>query len=184
MTVSSRRLSAVLGATIAVAMVVLGGCSLFSEGGSVPGSTAGSTPGGTPISAEPAPDFSGVTLDGLSVSLSEYRGRPLVLVFMASWCGPCAAESPELDRFYREYSDRAGLLAMAVNDSEEAMRAFMSEGGWGFPVMMGADSAAAAYGVRFIPAVFVIDAEGRIVETIVGGTTASDLSLLVDGLAP
>lgn len=72
---------------------------------------------------------------------------------------------------------------MIVNDSEQAMRDFMTTGGWVFPVMMQADSAANDYGVRFIPTIVVIDREGRIAETIVGAATASDLSTVVDGLS-
>ena len=71
------RTAAVLGALLVLAMAVLGGCSSSSATGSAPGSTA--------VSADTAPDFSGVTLEGLQVSLSEYRGKPLVLAFMASW---------------------------------------------------------------------------------------------------
>ena len=71
---------------------------------------------------------------------------------------------------------------MIVNDSESRMRDFMTTGGWDFPVMMGADSAANDYGVRFIPTIVVIDREGRISEMIVGMATASDLSAVIDGL--
>jgi thioredoxin-related protein len=71
---------------------------------------------------------------------------------------------------------------MAVDDSEAAMADFMSGGGWTFPVMLDADQAAGAYGVRPIPTLFVIDGEGSIVKTIVGGMSAEDLSDLVDDL--
>ena len=80
--------------------------------------------------------------------------------------------------------ERAGVLAIAVNDSESAMRGFMTTGGWTFPVMLNGDSAANAYDVRFLPTLVVIDSEGRIVEKVVGGVTASDLSALIDGLTP
>jgi hypothetical protein len=71
---------------------------------------------------------------------------------------------------------------MAVDDGEAAMRDFMTEGGWTFPVMLDADSAARAYGVRPIPVLFVIDGEGFIVKQIVGKVSAKDLSDLVDDL--
>jgi len=70
-----------------------------------------------------------------------------------------------------------------VNDTEDDIRAFMTAGGWTFPVMTGAESTADAYGVRFLPTVVVIDSDGRIVERVVGEATASRLSSLVDGLA-
>jgi thioredoxin-like negative regulator of GroEL len=71
---------------------------------------------------------------------------------------------------------------MTVNDSAAAMSEFMSEGGWTFPVMLDADSAAGAYGVRGIPTVVVIDGEGMIVKRIVGPATAERLTELVDDL--
>ena len=71
---------------------------------------------------------------------------------------------------------------MAVGDTEAAMRAFMSRGGWTFPVTLAADELAMSYGIRAIPTVVVIDSRGRIADTIVGMVTADKLSDLVDGL--
>ena len=71
---------------------------------------------------------------------------------------------------------------MTVNDSEEAIRDFMSRGGWTFPVMLSGDDVARSYGVRAIPTLVVIDSGGRVVQTIIGGVTASELSSLVDDL--
>ena len=139
-----------------------------------------SSSGSAPVKA--APEFIGTTLDGAEVSLSDYRGKPLVLVFMASWCGPCTAEAPEIDRFYQENSDQAALLAVAVDDSEEAMRALMAENGWTFPVMFDGNRAASAYGISAIPTTVVIDSEGRIATRLMGGTTAAKLSAVIDGL--
>jgi thiol-disulfide isomerase/thioredoxin len=161
------RTAAVLSALLTLAMVSLAGCS------SLPSTESGL-----------APDFSGVTLDGAQVSLGDFQGKPLVVVFMASWCGPCREEAPEIDRFYRDHGQTVGVLAVAVNDSEADIRGFMSDNGLTFPVLFSsADATANAYGVRFLPTSVVIDSQGRIAERLVGGTTASDLSLLIDGLA-
>jgi len=162
----------VLGVLLTVLLatsVSLSGCSLSA--------------GETTTTRAPAPDFSGVTLEGHQVSLSDYRGTPVVIVFMASWCGPCREESPEIDRFYRENKDRAAVLAVDVSDAESDIRAFMSENGLTFPVMLDGDSAANAYGVSAIPTTVIVDPEGRIAKRLVGGTTADALSLIVDGLA-
>lgn len=141
---------------------------------------------GSGASENMAPSFSGVTLDGADVSLSQYRGKPLLLVFMASWCGPCLAEAPEVEKFYRDEAGQVGVLALAVWDSSESdLRQFMSDSGFTYPVMFAADSVADAFGVRSVPALILIDSAGRIGKTLVGaGRTASQLSALVDELTP
>jgi peroxiredoxin len=150
------------------------------------GSSAGSVATTLPPSVvrEAAPDFSGVTLDGTEVSLSQYRGKPLVLAFIASWCGTCAAEAPGLDEFYREEAGRAAVLAMDVDDGEDAIRQFMADGGWTFPVMLDADEVFYAYGARYLGTVFVIDSEGGLVKMLLNQPTAAELSTLIDGLTP
>jgi thiol-disulfide isomerase/thioredoxin len=134
------------------------------------------------VSRSVAPDFSGTTLDGTQVSLSGYQGKPLVLNFMASWCGPCRAEAPEIDQFYRDNLGKVAVLAVAVDDTEQDMRALMSKNGWTFPVMLDGGGAGDAYGVSAIPTTFLIDPDGRIAKRLVGGTTAAELSLLIDAL--
>ncbi len=136
----------------------------------------------TVVGAKVAPDFSGHLLDGTPVSLSDYEGKPLVLNFMATWCGPCMAEAPEIDQFYQGNKDKVGFLAVAVKDSRDALESVLAAEGWTFPVMFDGNSAASAYGVTAIPTTVVIDAEGHIAKRIVGGTTAAELSLVVDGL--
>jgi thiol-disulfide isomerase/thioredoxin len=142
--------------------------------------------GGSGSDGNMAPDFSGTTLDGVEASLSDYRGKPLLLVFMASWCGPCLAEAPEIEAFYRKEAGRAEVLALAVWDSSESdLRQFRAAGGHTYPVMMAADELADLYHVRSVPTLFVIDAEGRIVETLVGGGRSSaEFSALMDDLTP
>lgn len=71
---------------------------------------------------------------------------------------------------------------MAVGDTEAAMRDFMATGGWTFPVLMCPDEVFLAYGGQYIPTVFVLDREGRIVASPDGLVTAEQLARLVDGL--
>lgn len=129
-----------------------------------------------------APDFSGTTIDGVDVSMAAYGGRPLVLAFMASWCPGCRADAPELDKFYQGIGEKAGFLAVAVQDTEADMQQFMKDSGSDFPVALLPDSVPTAYGIDVLPTVVLIDAHGRIAKTIVGGTTAAQLYGLVGGL--
>jgi thioredoxin-related protein len=92
------------------------------------------------------------------------------------------AEAPELDRFYRDETAGAGFLAVAVGDTEAAMRALVTQSDYSFPVMLGSDELASQYGVQVIPTHVIIDPEGRVVKTIVGGVTAAELSEVVDDL--
>jgi hypothetical protein len=71
---------------------------------------------------------------------------------------------------------------VAVSDSRGAIQGFVAEGGYTFPVMMDLSNVAGRYGVRALPTLVVIDSEGRVAKTIVGGATAADLSSLVDDL--
>jgi thioredoxin-related protein len=74
------------------------------------------------------------------------------------------------------------MLVLAVNDGEGDMREFMSQGGYTFPVMLDEDNVAAGYGVRAIPTIVVLDPDGEVAKTVVGGVTADELSNLVDDL--
>ncbi len=69
-----------------------------------------------------------------------------------------------------------------MNDSEDAMREFLSENGYSFPVMLDEDNVAGDYGVRAIPTNIVLDSEGEVAKTLVGGVTAEELSSVLDDL--
>lgn len=171
------RQRAVLGAILGLVLIMAAALTLGCSGGSA---GEGGSEGGSdrPL----APSFSGTTMDGAQVSLGDYAGKPVVLVFMASWCGPCREEAPELELFYQQNQERAALLAIAVSDTEEDISAFMTENGLTFPLMLDGDSVANAYGVSAIPTTVVVDPDGRIAKRIIGGTTAAALSLVIDGI--
>lgn len=72
---------------------------------------------------------------------------------------------------------------MTVQDSKEAMEQFMAAGGFDFPVMLEGEQAARAYGIQAIPTIVLIDPQGRVAETLIGGASAEELSRLVAALA-
>jgi hypothetical protein len=90
---------------------------------------------------------------------------------------------PDLDRFYREAADKAAILAIAPSRNESGMRSLVTEGKYSFPIMLDQGEVAVAYNVRYVPAVFVIDASGRLVDQFVGASDFAKLNRIADGLA-
>jgi hypothetical protein len=89
---------------------------------------------------------------------------------------------PELDRFYREKSDKAAILGVTPTSSAGSIRGLMAEGGYSFPVMVDRGLVRSEYDVRSVPTLIVVDQKGKVVRKIVGGTDFSKLSRLVDDL--
>lgn len=112
-----------------------------------------------------APDFRLPALGGGTVRLSDFRGRWVLLNFWASWCGPCRAETPELQRHATE-ADQERLVVIGVNLQETAAAAerFVGEFAVTYPIVLDRDgSVAQAYGVRVLPVTFLVDPDGRVV---------------------
>ncbi|HKY63036.1 MAG TPA: TlpA disulfide reductase family protein [bacterium] len=118
-----------------------------------------------------APDFTLPGRDGKPVSLASFRGRPVLLNFWATWCGPCQQEMPSLEALYQRYKDR-GFVILGVSLDEEGwpvVEDFLKRVPVDFPLLL--DSAQAvsdAYQIYRIPETYLIDAEGKIVDKFVG----------------
>ncbi len=111
----------------------------------------------------PATPFELLLLSGPKVSLRSYAGTPLVVAFWATWCGPCHPELGELDRiFTSDPSPAAKLLTVSVDSDEAAVRLFIGQKGYRFPVALSHGSIDEAYQATTIPQLYVIDAQGRI----------------------
>lgn len=126
-----------------------------------------------------APDFSLNTFDGEQLSLSGFRGQPVLVNLWASWCGPCTAEMPAIQRVYERYQDQ-GFTVLAVNmtsqDSEAAAAAFVAEHALTFPVLLDVQGEVARlYENRALPSSFFVDRNGVIREVVVGGPMAEAL---------
>ncbi|MBX0329630.1 TlpA family protein disulfide reductase [Oscillochloris sp. ZM17-4] len=127
----------------------------------------------SPRAGFPAPDFALDSLGGGQVRLSEQRGSVVLVNIWASWCGPCRAEMPAIQRLYAAESGR-GLQILAVNstvqDSADAARAFAEELGLSFPILIDGDGAVTtAYRVQALPSTFVIDRAGVVRRVLYGG---------------
>ncbi len=119
---------------------------------------------------ERASDFQLQSLDGKTVSLSSFRGKPVLLNFWATWCGPCVGEMPYLQEIYKERSAE-GLVVLAVNIGDPASQAngFMQHYELSLPVLLDTRRAVAEqYNITGIPTTFFIDKNGIIQGKVVG----------------
>jgi len=123
----------------------------------------------------PAPEFSLERLGGGEIALADLRGRPVVVDFWATWCGPCEDSIPVLVAFQKKYAGRVQVLGVSVDWEHEAVAPFVEAHGMNYPVLFGDESLALDYGAPGFPALFVIDAQGRIAEAHVGVTTLPEL---------
>lgn len=126
-----------------------------------------------------APDFELQTLTGSSLRLSNLRGKVVILNLWASWCPPCKAEMPTLERIYQEYHSQ-GLEILAVNntiqDSSAAAADFVQQNGLTFPVPLDVEGRVSqGYLLSALPTTFFIDSNGIIREVTVGGPLSEAL---------
>lgn len=127
----------------------------------------------------PAPDFTVYDKDGNEVKLSQYKGKPIVLNFWASWCPPCKSEMPDFQEKYEELGDKVQFLMINSTGGRETVDtafAFIDEKEYTFPVMFDTKmSAATAYGVYSLPTTYFIDSNGNVVAGASGALSAENL---------
>ena len=131
------------------------------------------------------PDFTVIDASGQEVSLSDFRGKPTVVNFWASWCGPCKSEMPAFNAIYQEMGDEVHFLMVNMTDgwqeTLDGAQAFITDSGYTFPVYYDTQSSAAiAYGVSSLPTTYFFDAEGYGVAYAIG---AIDEDALQRGIA-
>ncbi|HYF80991.1 MAG TPA: cytochrome c biogenesis protein CcdA [Symbiobacteriaceae bacterium] len=130
---------------------------------------------------QPAPDFTGTTLDRQQVRLSDYAGKPLVINFFASWCDPCKEEAPVV-RAMQDQTAAQGyaLLGVATQDDRAEALQFMAADGLTFPAILDDGKVARAYGIVGPPTTFFIDADGIIRHLYMGPLTRAIVAEGVD----
>ena len=134
-----------------------------------------------------APDFTVYDLEGNAHKLSDFRGKPVLLNFWASWCGPCQMEMPDFQKFYESHGDKVNFVIVNLTDGQqetvESASAFIAEQGYTFPVYYDTDiDAAMKYGVNAVPVSYFIDGEGYFVAWAQGALSADMLQQGMDML--
>ncbi|MCD6396072.1 MAG: TlpA family protein disulfide reductase [Spirochaetaceae bacterium] len=141
---------------------------------------------GIPQNAMEAPDFNGTDLAGNAISLKDLKGKVVLLNLWATWCPPCRAEMPSLEKLHQSLKD-SNFTILAVGtptpprETREKIISFVSDNGYTFPVMIDESQAIASqYGSGSIPTSWIIGADGKVVARYVGGMDwNSDLMLEV-----
>ena len=148
-----------------------------------PGGESGLGQGDTP------PNFVLTTVTGDVVKLSDYKGKKVILNFWASWCPPCKAEMPHMEKFYKEYKDSANVEILAINMTTTERRGlptiekFVNAYGLTFPIPLDEDGdVTKAYGVISPPLTYFINTDGTIALTFNGSMDEQTLIELVDNL--
>ena len=145
-----------------------------------PSATIGYHPG------EMAPDFALPSLASATIHLSDFRGHVVVLNFWATWCTPCRVEMPWLAAFDRQYRVQ-GMRIIGVNlddtgTSRDTIAGFARERGIAYPVLLGNNAVADAYGgIRFMPQTFFIATDGKILSSTYGVTTREEFEANIKG---
>ncbi|MGZ4268386.1 MAG: TlpA family protein disulfide reductase [Solirubrobacteraceae bacterium] len=121
----------------------------------------------------PAPPLPKQVLVAPGATLASLRGKPAVVNFWASWCGPCRKEAPEITSLSHRLGNRARLVGVDYSDAASGARAFIKRNHWTFPIVRDVSGdAGASYGIAGLPTTFVLDSKGRIVKRLVGPQTA------------
>ncbi len=131
-------------------------------------------------------NFTLADMDGKSVSLSDFKGKVVILNFWATWCPPCKGEMPEFDAMDKNLkkSKEAVLLAINMTDGKRDTKAkvadFIKKNRYGMRVLLDTDGTAAdIFSIRWIPTTVVIDRNGVLFDQILGPTTKESVMKIV-----
>ena len=134
-----------------------------------------------------APDFMVYDNDGKTVRLSDFKGKPVVLNFWASWCGPCRKEMPDFQELYEVYGDDVTFMMINMTDGKretlDLAREFVANQELNLPIYFDLDyDVMSTYGVRSLPTTYVLDEEGYLIEGYRGMISKEQLEKVLKNL--
>ena len=137
------------------------------------------------VAAAEIPDYRLTDLGGIEHRVSDLRGKWLVINFWASWCSPCLAEMPELERFYQNHKANAEVWGVTFEDSsKQNIVKFVRQLGVSYPILGYGQDPLTGYGqVKVLPTTFIIDPEGLFFHRFEGPITSQDIIDIIPDLA-
>ena len=134
-----------------------------------------------------APDFTVYDIDGNPVNLSDFRGKPTIINFWASWCIYCIAEMPEFQAKFEELGDEVNFLMINVTDGQqetvESASKLIEKSGYSFPIYYDTDRIASyTYAAYSLPMTYGIDADGYAIVKANGAIGAEDIDQIIEML--
>ena len=125
------------------------------------------------VEGDAAPEFTAPLVDGSTFTLSENKGKVILLNFWATWCGPCVGEMPAFQDLDKEYGDEVAILAVNCIESKETVDRFLEETGYDFPIAYDEDGVVSfTYPSSGIPYTLVIGKDGIVQKIYVGAADA------------
>lgn len=129
-------------------------------------------------------DFSLTDLNGNNISLSDFRGKRVLLNFWATWCGPCKAEMPDLQKLYQEFLDKdVVVLTVNLGENKNTVKKFIEKNNYEFIVLLDSKNEVGnLYKIQYIPTSYFINEDGDIVNIKTGALSYETMKNYIDRL--
>lgn len=123
-----------------------------------------------PKKGQPAPPFQVTALSGAQVSTASLQGKVYLVEFFATWCNPCQESIPSLVRLHRKYGSQGfQIIGLSIEeDGQREVRDFIREKKISYPMALAGEKLQLSYGVRSVPAMFLVNRKGQVIERYLG----------------